>query len=200
MDQEGDEGREHRRPRDREPAQQAAAHRPQRCHDESDVGSQADEALLGGNGDRLGVGDRDGGFACLDVLAVGLGEAAGAVAVDGTLAEEVDAAGDQVGATAGVDVDAVEAELGSRRRRRPRAPPGRRRRRPPRASTASSTSARRARPGPPSSAAKLDCEKVGTSPIQRTATSAVSSASVRRSRAQSSALIATTATSARYRP
>jgi hypothetical protein len=53
---------------------------------------------------------------------------------------------------------------------------------------------------PAISAAKLDCEKVGTSPIQRTKTSAVSRTRSRRSRAHNSADIATTATNAKYLP
>src|SRR6266487_4159155 len=53
---------------------------------------------------------------------------------------------------------------------------------------------------PASKATKLDWEKVGTKPIQRTAMNPVSSASVFRSRAHSSADMATTATSDRYLP
>src|SRR4029077_15648250 len=53
---------------------------------------------------------------------------------------------------------------------------------------------------PASSAAKLDCEKVGTKPNQRIATSPVSRASVRRSLGHSNADTANTITSAKYRP
>ena len=84
-------------------------HRPQRHDDQGDVEEQPEQALLGRDRHRLGVGDRDGGVLVLTVLAVGGLEGAGAVALEGAFGEEVEAAGDEVGTAAGVDVDAARS-------------------------------------------------------------------------------------------
>ena len=64
--------------------------------------------MLGGDGDGLGVGDGDGDVFVGAVVAVGGLEGARAVALDRAFGEEVDAALDEVGAAAGVDVEAIE--------------------------------------------------------------------------------------------
>ena len=89
-------------------AADARGHRPQGHDDQGEVEEQPDEALLGGDGDRLGVGDGDGDVLVVAVVAVGVLEGARAVALERAFGEEVEAAGDEVGAAAGVDVEAVE--------------------------------------------------------------------------------------------
>ncbi len=96
-------------PRDRtrrpEP-QQPAPHRPQRRCDQGGVGGEADQALLGGDGDGLGVGDRDGDVLLGAVVTVGDLEGARPVSLDRPFAEEFGATGDQIRTTAGVGVEA----------------------------------------------------------------------------------------------
>ena len=220
MDQEGDEGRENcgarceRRegescgrgklaPFSDSPSvaiggRDARGHGPEGHHDEGDVEEQSQEALLGGDGDGLGVGDGDGDVLVRAVVAVGVLEGAGAVALERAFGEEVEAAGDEVGAAAGVDVEAVE------RLSLPEPPTRVTTRTAPTTPTATAASvhfqlqriaASTARPA--SRAMKLDCEKVWARPSQRTATRTVSRAKARRSFTHSSAAIATTITSAR---
>ena len=140
-----------------------------------------------------------GAFVRLDVLAVGAWEGAGAVAVDRALAEEVDAAGDEVGAAAGVDVEPRGVDLrGAADEERRRGPPATAPT-PTAASVQRKLQRRAARTASPASrATKLDCEKVGDQPDpedrdQRRQQQPAS----RRSFAHSSAAIATTITSAR---
>src|SRR2546421_5058143 len=71
----------------------------QRC-----VDAEADQALFGSYGYRLGVGDGYGCSMVGAVVAVGGSEGAGAVALQGPVAEQVRAAADEVGATAGVAI------------------------------------------------------------------------------------------------
>ncbi len=116
VDQERDEGCKNRRTCLRAAQESGAARCPEAMVQRATTmsarrGAKPKRPCSASDGDRLGVGDGDGDVFVGSVVAVGVLEGAGAVALDGAFGEEVEAAGDEVAAAAEVDVEAVGGEL-----------------------------------------------------------------------------------------